>query len=201
MAKKRELSRDFDSKSVEFVKKIGNKFSKFSLSIVFYIVTLEMTLFSNVSTENSIKESRLQFLRQIPFAYPAEYSILSNVMLFRWFVGMLLKSFGYMYEAIVNLRSKPNTYKPRSQIIPYEILKKYNHKQNHDTALFRLSLLAAINIVTQSPRLTLACQRSFRSQMRKYRGNQGFLLTNKVPNEKCYHVLEVFYSSVNAMNS
>ena len=152
-------------------------------------MTLVMTLVnfcsssSSISTEKDSSVKSKTFLRQIPFAYPAEYLILSTVMLVRCFIGMLLKTFGFIYEDIVNLRTKPSTYKPKSHRIPYKLIKKQSHKQNHNTALFRLGLLAAINVVTQTPRLTLVSQKSFRSQMRKYRDRQGFLLPNKVPNE------------------
>ena len=147
-----ELSDDFGKKNGDFVKKIRNIVTKISLSIIFYVMTLVMTLCSNnsssVSTEEDSGINSKSFLRQIPFAYPAEYLILSTVMLLRCFIGMLLKTFGFIYEDIVNLRTKPNTYKPKSQRIPYKLIKKQSHKQNHNTALFRLGLLAAINVVT-----------------------------------------------------
>lgn len=60
-----ELGSDFGGKSVEFVKKIRSKFSKYSLSIIFYVMTLVMTLYSSNSIEKDSSVKSKSFLRQI----------------------------------------------------------------------------------------------------------------------------------------
>ena len=149
-----------------------------------WIVTLMTMIYGLIALLFGLNKYRShvkRYIHSLPFAYPAEYLILSSVLLHRWFAGMMLKSFGAEYEDTVRILPKPNTYVPRQYRVPYKEAKKKSALRNKSSTLLKLALLTAINVVTHTPRLSVSADKVFRCQMRKYRGSEGYLKSDRMP--------------------
>ena len=117
---------------------------------------------------------------QYPFAYPVEFLILSCYMLTKWFLATLFKTIGTEYSHEVKVMKA-------SKIVKLQRCKKPPDKENEAVTdeknkITKLGLLAAINVMTKTPRFNTTQGRNNVMKLRKYRNQRGYLKVDAIPN-------------------
>ena len=139
------------------------------------------------------------YIRKYPSYYPKELMILSCYMINTWFSRMICKFSGIDFEdrililenskeVHVKKCKKPpgNKKKMKDAEIPTRKLTQKNKKRQkrfNNKRFCKLGILAALNIVSQCPTLTLSSNKKFARSLRKCRSRQGILNTTKVSKE------------------